>query len=507
MNESRIWGFLVGHIGNPFGSAGVIGNLYAESGLNPINLQNTFERKLGYTDESYTAAVDNGSYSGFVFDGAGYGIAQWTYWSRKNRLLSMAREQGKSIGDLDLQLDVLWAELQASSGVLSALQTARSVREASDIVLTKYERPADQSEAVKVKRAAYGQRYYDLFAGGDTVAINYDKYLYSTGTHYISNSGKDENSGTRGGAAGDQTGHEWELKKWYNRPWTVVLRYPDQAVALTIAKLAIAAALNNKIGYDQGQRTTYWAQLKAAGYDPSKITTACEDDCTAGVSANVRAAGYIHGIKALQDVPICTSRNMRQQFIKAGFKALTDKKYLTSGNYELPGDILLYENHHAATNITLGAKIKGEWRPGEVPTAPKLGDRDLRKGDKGDDVKELQEDLMKLGWSFPKYGADGDFGSETESNVKGFQRTEGLPVTGIFDHSSYEALMLKLGKGKVEITGNTVNVRTGPGTNNSIIGVAKKGERFEYGLVADGWYQINFHSALGWVSGKYAKVV
>lgn len=47
--------------------------------------------------------------------------------------------------------------------------------------------------------------------------IDFDKYLYSTGTHYISNSGKDENSGTKGGRAGDQTGHEWELRSWYSR--------------------------------------------------------------------------------------------------------------------------------------------------------------------------------------------------------------------------------------------------------------------------------------------------
>ena len=149
--------------------------------------------------------------------------------------------------------------------------------------------------------------------------IDFNKYILSTKTHYISNSGKDEHSGTKGGAAGDQTGHEWELRKWYSRPWSVILRYPNQAVALTIAKLGIAAALNDKIGYDQSQRGTYWKQLKKADYDPSKITTACEEDCTAGVSSNVRGAGYVHGIKALQDVPICTSRNMRKEFTKAGF--------------------------------------------------------------------------------------------------------------------------------------------------------------------------------------------
>ena len=202
------------------------------------------------------------------------------------------------------------------------------------------------------------------------MATNHSKYINSTGTHYISNSGKDENNAYNGGEAGDQSGHEWELKAWYNRPWTVVLRFPDQAVAETIARLGIDAALNNLIGYDQGQRTTYWKQLKAAEYDPSKITVACEEDCTAGVSANVRAAGFIHGIKALQDVSICSSRNMKSVFTKAGFVALTDSKYLTGTKYLLPGDVLLYENHHAATNITVGSAVRSSWNPGSASATP-----------------------------------------------------------------------------------------------------------------------------------------
>ena len=57
------------------------------------------------------------------------------------------------------------------------------------------------------------------------MATNHSKYINSTSTHYISNSGKDENGAYTGGKAGDQSGHEWELKPWYNRPWTVVLRF------------------------------------------------------------------------------------------------------------------------------------------------------------------------------------------------------------------------------------------------------------------------------------------
>ena len=41
------------------------------------------------------------------------------------------------------------------------------------------------------------------------MGINFDKYILSTGTHYISNSGSDERKQYHGGAAGDQTGHEW----------------------------------------------------------------------------------------------------------------------------------------------------------------------------------------------------------------------------------------------------------------------------------------------------------
>ena len=56
------------------------------------------------------------------------------------------------------------------TSVWNTLTTAASVREASDVVLTKYERPADQSESVQVKRAGYGQQYYDKYAAISTAA-------------------------------------------------------------------------------------------------------------------------------------------------------------------------------------------------------------------------------------------------------------------------------------------------------------------------------------------------
>lgn len=189
------------------------------------------------------------------------------------------------------------------------------------------------------------------------MAIDYDKYIYSKTIHYISNSGKDEKNRYHGGKAGDQTGHEWELKKWYSRPWSCVLRYPDDTVGLYIAKLSIEAALNDNVGYDQDQRGTYWTELKKANYKPSAIKTKCEDDCTSGVSANVKAVGAILGLPKLENLPLCSSRNMKKEFIDAGFMYLTGSRYTISPDYLLPGDILLYEGHHAAANVTFGKKV------------------------------------------------------------------------------------------------------------------------------------------------------
>ena len=163
--EKYIWDRLTAEGLTPAGTAGLMGNLYAESVLDPCNLQNTHEKKLGLTDAAYTAAVDAGTYTNFVRDGAGYGLAQWTYWSRKEALLAYVRAAGRSVGDLEAQLGFLLRELAGSyKGVLATLKSAQDVRTASDAVLLQFERPADRSEAALARRAGYGQAYFDKYA-------------------------------------------------------------------------------------------------------------------------------------------------------------------------------------------------------------------------------------------------------------------------------------------------------------------------------------------------------
>ena len=169
--EEKIWTYLKAQGCTEAGAAGLMGNLFAESGLKPTNLQKTSEKKLGFTDDSYTKAVDNGTYGNFVRDSAGYGLAQWTYYSRKQNMLTFHTKKGKSIGDLNTQLEFLVHELTTSykSSVWEVLKSAKSILEASNAVLLKFERPADQSTAVQNKRASFGQEYYNKYHVSETV--------------------------------------------------------------------------------------------------------------------------------------------------------------------------------------------------------------------------------------------------------------------------------------------------------------------------------------------------
>lgn len=175
MNENDracyIWTFFHAKGLNDYAIAGLMGNLYIESALRPNNLQNSFEKKLGMTDKGYTMAVNNGTYKNFVHDKAGYGLAQWTWWSRKQALLYYAQKSVASIDDLNMQLNFLWEELGAYDHVMKILSKANSIKEACNVVLREYERPAvvvnnDKSGITKALRARTdaGKVFYDKFA-------------------------------------------------------------------------------------------------------------------------------------------------------------------------------------------------------------------------------------------------------------------------------------------------------------------------------------------------------
>ena len=257
-NAEKIWNFFLDERFSIYGIAALMGNLFAESGLDPKNLQNSCEKRLNYTDAEYTAAVDNGTYKNFAYDGAGYGLPQFTFPSRKEAFYKYAKAAGKSIGDLETQLLFMVKEMKKDfKSVYSALKTASDVKTASDLVLKKYEAPKDQSDAVKRKRAEYGQEYFNRFSGAGEKKGEINMSIM------VGSARIDERGNASGGAAGDQkqtsakndlTG-EVSMQKMYShsKGW-YILRPKSAAHAVKMADLMKAACNNANIGYDQGNR-------------------------------------------------------------------------------------------------------------------------------------------------------------------------------------------------------------------------------------------------------------
>ncbi len=137
------------------GAAGIMGNLYAESGLNPRVYETAHHKRIGLSNEEYVRKTNNGSYKNFVNDRAGFGLAQWTFHSRKQALLNMCR--GK-IGDLSCQLNYLTQELKGYGKLNSLLRSTNNVNDACDRFLLDFERPAGAKGQIN-KRRSYCRKY------------------------------------------------------------------------------------------------------------------------------------------------------------------------------------------------------------------------------------------------------------------------------------------------------------------------------------------------------------
>ena len=274
-------------------------------------------------------------------------------------------------------------------------------------------------------------------AGKNTVVAEKPKTQWSayvsmtTNPVKISNSGSDENGNYKNGKAGDQTGKEWRIRDWYNYPWNCVLRHPLAEVRACLATLAVKAAENDNIGYDQNKRDDYGIELAKNDYDPSKITKPVESDCSKGAIDHTKATGHILGIPELQHLSATYTGNMRAAYKAAGFYVLTESKYLKSSDYLLAGDILLNDAHHTCTVTTNGAKASG------TVTLPLV-----KRGSTGAAVEELQEKLNAASYRNKKaLEVDGEFGPLTQSQVIHFQMDRGLDPDGEVGPITWAALI------------------------------------------------------------------
>lgn len=442
------------------GACAALGNIYAESGVNPRNLENLCEKKLNYkyTDDTYTEAVDSGKITRALFlhplgDSRqyGYGFCQWTSAGRKAGLYDLVKSRGVSIGDAKIQTEYMLSELQKSyRSVWNVLKTATSVQEASDIFLVKFESPKNTGEAVKKARASYGEQYLKIYQKEET-----------------------------------------KVSKIEN--------------AVTMAE---TIALDDTHGYDQVDR---WGN---PNYDCSGLVINCLEN--AGIPAKQKGATYTGNMpevlpnigfkNVIASVNLSTGSGMKRGDVLLGnghtafycgngklvHASINEKGTVTGGK---SGDqtgreicIRSYYNKpwihvYRYTGVTASAS-------GTVNVR-----NYLQKGDSGDAVKEMQKMLIGCGYSCGKSGVDGSFGGDTEKALLAFQEFYALEVDGKYGPASKAKLTSVYNNkqsasapevakssqytvGKAYTLQVELKVRTGPGTNYT----AKKHSQ----LTADG---------------------
>ena len=393
MSSKIIWDFLKKEGFSDFGVAGLMGNLDAESALRPNNLQDTYSRSLGLSDAEYTTKVDNGTYTNFVRDSAGYGLAQWTYWSRKENLLNYAKSKKKSIGDLEMQLEFLVKELKTSykNSVYNILVNATTVQQASDVVLMNFERPANAA-AQKSKRAAMGQVYYDKYAKGvenTTMATNTYKKGQKT---KLSENFVSTEFDCHGKGCCSETTVNPKLVEY-------IQKIRDHfGKSITVTSGYRCATHNKNVGGATGSRHSKGdaADIVVSGVTPAEVAKYAESIGIKGIGLyETNADGHFTHIDTRD--------------VKSFWYGQAQAKRTTFGG---------------------GSTT--------TPVAPTSNN--LVFGSEGDRVKTLQENLIKLGYDLGKTGADGDFGTKTLTAVKDFQQKHNLKVDGIVGPATENAI-------------------------------------------------------------------
>ena len=473
LDEKKAWNYLYGKIQNKYGVAGLMGNLCAESSVISYRMQGDYQP--GYAkSKDYTARVDTGTISRETFanDGIGYGLAQWTWHTRKRALYDLAKSKGVSIGNLELGLEFLINELSTQyKSVLNKLKSATSVLQASNVVLFNFENPLVQDEKVQKQRAALGERYYTQFANNvdteGTISMGYANYTkkksVKVSAHFDSTEFDCHGSGCCSKTIVNQKLIEFleQIREHFNAPITITSAYR-------------CITHNSNVGGATGSRHSKGdaADIVVKGVTPRVVAQYAESIGILGIGLyETQSDGYFVHID---------TRDYKSFWYGQACVART-----TFGN--------MSTNNSSAGSSSMGNTI-------------------LNRGDKGDSVKTLQEKLIKLGYSCGTHGADGDFGNGTYSAVRKFQREHNIGVDGIVGYQTMTAIdkaVTELDKTNiiktVKVTANVLNVRQGAGTNYKIVGNVRKGAACELIEVNNGWGKINKPN--GWICLDYCEDV
>ena len=343
-------------------------------------------------------------------------------------------------------------------------------------------------------------------------------------------------NGTVNGDPGDQTGGEGCIRTWYDKGWTSMAIHPDPDVREKHAQAVEDACKNDNIGYSQygaSNRNTLNTQAKKVRYNLSKIKKKCNCDCSslqnvAAVASG--AAGVSYGSNGW------TTANIVDKLRAAGYKVITASTYLRSTSYCVRGAIYVKDGH-TMCGLSNGSKASQTLKKAGVSGTSSAGageSRILKRGMTGEDVKDMQQGLIKAGYSCGSCGADGEFGADTETALKEFQKANGLEVDGKYGPLSKAALEKTGGSGSsggssgvkidpatgfnkslagtytVSTQSDPLVLRAGAGTTKKKLTSMPKGARVQcYGYYTDTssgrWLYVVYDGVTGFAAEKYLK--
>lgn len=141
--------------------------------------------------------------------------------------------------------------------------------------------------------------------------------------------------------------------------------------------------------------------------------------------------------------------------------------------------------------------IRDDERPDPAPQRPTL-----RRGDHGDDVRDMQLMLIDQDYSCGRWGADGEFGRDTENALKLYQAEHDLTPGGVCGPETWAALEgfaagdvdgVENELGYVTVRAGTWRLRVGPGTRYGTVAFVRAGDRLRRtGEEDDGWIGVRY---------------
>lgn len=172
--EEKVW-FALTEQYSEIAAAGAMGNFAEESGF----VANVVQGHSGDTsfNENYASQVNSGAISRYDFahsgpGGGGYGLAQWTWYSRKEGLYDLAQQEGTSIDDENTQIKWLLKEIEA---YCSAWQSSGTVEEAAVNFHNEFEKSNDNASQIQ-ERVDAAVRYYNEYHGKERPAGSVGDY-------------------------------------------------------------------------------------------------------------------------------------------------------------------------------------------------------------------------------------------------------------------------------------------------------------------------------------------